>query len=71
MRADMKSPRERAKHRKAGEPGTTAPEPAGATRPSRNRMTGLSPERLETLGRLGVALLEAITKLIDAIGKLH
>jgi hypothetical protein len=70
----MKSPRERAKHRKAAEPGTTATEPERTLEPSstsRKRMTGLSPERLERFGRLGVALLEAIAKLIDAISRLH
>jgi hypothetical protein len=67
----MRQPRQRARHRKKAEPGTTATEPEEATKPSSKRMTGLSPERLEKLGKLGVALVEATAQLIDAVSKLH
>jgi hypothetical protein len=70
----MRQPRQRARHREVAEPGKTAPNPKGAPEPgstSSNRLTGLSPECLEMFGKLGVALVEAAAKLIDAISRLH
>jgi hypothetical protein len=55
----------------AAESGTEATEPQGAAEPGSKRMTGLSPEAWERFGKLAVALLEAVSKLIDAISKLH
>jgi hypothetical protein len=72
----MRQPRQRARHRKAAEPGTTATEPQGATEPSstggtNRRKIRMSPEALEKFGKLGVALMNATAQLIDAIAKLH
>ena len=70
----MRFPREGARHREVAEPGTTALQPEGAAEPSgtsSNRVTGLSPERLERFGKLAVALLGAVAKLLDAVSRLH
>ena len=78
----MKCPRQRARHRKAAEPGKTATKPDGATMPGStesasntgttgsSRKVRMSPEAWERLGKFGVALLNATAQLIDAI-KLH
>jgi hypothetical protein len=39
-------------------------------KPARTK-TGLSPEAWDRIGRLAVALLDAVAKLIDSISKLH
>jgi hypothetical protein len=53
------------------EPSTTATEPQQATEPGQEGLTGrLSPERLETIGKVLPGIIKAVAVLVDAISKL-
>jgi hypothetical protein len=76
----MKSPRrKRAKPRRgkprakrhqatvAAKPSTTAAKPQRAAVPSKKRKAGLSPECLETIGKILPGIIDAVAKLIEAL----
>jgi hypothetical protein len=54
----------------AVKPSTTATKPQGATKPTTKNRTVLSPERLETIGKILPGIIKAVAVLIDAISKL-